>query len=74
MSLLKSYLNLTPKYKLGLGAGLLIWGFLGLHKVESKLGLTPTDADKAELERMTPRISVVPRGGAGGSGGGGEKA
>lgn len=43
-------------------------------KVESKLGLTPTEADKAELERMTPRISVVPRGSGGGGSDGGERA
>jgi hypothetical protein len=38
--------------------------------LEAKLGYTPTEADKAELEKMTPRIHVVPRGGSGS----GEKA
>jgi hypothetical protein len=29
--------------------------------VESKLGFTPTEADKAELEKLTPKIHVVER-------------
>ncbi|KAK4033321.1 hypothetical protein C8A01DRAFT_40235 [Parachaetomium inaequale] len=62
MSLFKTYTSLTPKTKLALGTGLVAWGLLGLtfaDKVESKLGFTPTDADKAELEKMTPKIHVV---------------
>jgi hypothetical protein len=46
--------------------GLLAWGVLGLSlsdKVESKLGFTPTEADKAELEKMKPKLHVVERGG-----------
>jgi len=64
MSLFKTYTNLTPKTKLAFGVGLVAWGMLGLtfgDKVESKLGFTPTEADKAELEKMTPKIHVVER-------------
>ncbi|EAQ88198.1 hypothetical protein F5144DRAFT_571871 [Chaetomium tenue] len=64
MSLWKSYTNLPPKTKLAFGAGLLAWGLLGLtfgDKVESKLGYTPTEADKAELQKLAPKIHVVER-------------
>ena len=50
--------------KLGFGAGMLIWGLLGSHFSDAagaKLGFTPTEADKAELERLTPKIHVVSR-------------
>ena len=39
-------------------------------KIEAKLGYTATDADKAELEKMMPRVISVPRGGGGGAAGG----
>ena len=39
-------------------------------KIEAKLGYTATDADKAELEKMMPRVTSVPRGGGGGAAGG----
>ncbi|KAL2189539.1 hypothetical protein L209DRAFT_749372 [Thermothelomyces heterothallicus CBS 203.75] len=64
MSLLKAYTNLPPKTKLAVGVGLVAWGLLGLtfgDKVESKLGFTPTEADKAELEKLAPKIHVVER-------------
>jgi hypothetical protein len=60
----RAYRNLSSRTRIGLGIGLLIWGFAGLQLtpvVEEKLGLTPTEADKAALERMTPKIRVVPR-------------
>ncbi|KAK4244986.1 hypothetical protein C7999DRAFT_43411 [Corynascus novoguineensis] len=64
MSLLKTYTNLSPKAKLAFGVGLVSWGFLGLtfgDKIESKLGFTPTEADKAELDKIAPKIHVVER-------------
>ncbi|KAL2126136.1 hypothetical protein VTI74DRAFT_1633 [Chaetomium olivicolor] len=64
MSLWQAYRNLTPKSKAIFGAGLVAWGLLGLQfsdVAEAKLGYTPTDADKAALEKMTPRIHAVPR-------------
>ena len=96
---IRTYQNLTPNAKLGVGVGLLVWGVVGLRgsptppthslthnpssnhlpdlsdKIEAKLGYTATDADKAELEKMIPRVSSVPRGGSSSTGaGGGEKA
>ncbi|KAL2267514.1 hypothetical protein VTJ83DRAFT_4791 [Remersonia thermophila] len=64
MSLLQSYKNLGPKTRLAVGAGLLAWGFLGLTftpKVEEKLGYVPTEADKAELEKLKPKLHVISR-------------
>ncbi|KAL2159839.1 hypothetical protein VTH06DRAFT_1972 [Thermothelomyces fergusii] len=64
MSLIKAYTNLPPKTKLAVGAGFVAWGLLGLtfgDKIESTLGFTPTEADKAELEKLAPKIHVVER-------------
>ncbi|KAK4238384.1 hypothetical protein C8A03DRAFT_33574 [Achaetomium macrosporum] len=64
MSLLQAYKNLPPKSKAAFGGFLLAWGFLGLQfadKAEAKLGLTPSEADKATLERVKPRVVVVPK-------------
>jgi hypothetical protein len=61
---LRSYSNLNSKAKLGVGAGLLIWGLVGLYlsdHAEKKFGFTPTEADKAGLEKMTPKLHVVDR-------------
>ncbi|KAK4156217.1 hypothetical protein C8A00DRAFT_30915 [Chaetomidium leptoderma] len=66
MSLFQTYRSLTPKTKLAYGAGLVAWGLLGIalsDKMEHKLGYTPTAADQAELDKMTPKIHAVPRGG-----------
>ncbi|KAL2021953.1 hypothetical protein VTK56DRAFT_6372 [Thermocarpiscus australiensis] len=64
MSLWQAYRGLSPKTRLAFGAGLLVWGFAGLQfsdTIAAKLGYAPTEADKAALERMTPKIHVVPR-------------
>ena len=50
--------------RLGVGGGLLAWGVVGLYfsdKVEEKLGYTPTEEDKAALDRMTPKFHAVER-------------
>lgn len=42
--------------------GILAWGAAGLYisdAAEEKLGFTPTDKDKHELERWTPHLTVV---------------
>ncbi|AEO67007.1 uncharacterized protein THITE_2021967, partial [Thermothielavioides terrestris NRRL 8126] len=60
----RSYRALSPRTKAAFGAGLVVWGLLGLYftdVAEAKLGLTPSEADRAALERMTPRIHAVPR-------------
>lgn len=60
--LLRAYKNLTPSTRLYLGIGLLAWGTAGLwlsDRAEEKLGLTPSEKDKAELQNLKPRIHVV---------------
>ncbi|KXX73100.1 hypothetical protein MMYC01_210449 [Madurella mycetomatis] len=64
MSLWQTYRSFSPKTRAGLGAGLILWGLLGLQltpKAEEKLGLTPSEADKAALDKMTPKIHAIPR-------------
>ncbi|KAK3688127.1 hypothetical protein B0T22DRAFT_479400 [Podospora appendiculata] len=64
MSLLQSYRGLSFKTRLGVGAGLILWGVIGLKladTAEDKLGYTPTEADKAALDRMTPKVQVIDR-------------
>ena len=60
----RSYSNLTPRTRLYLGAGLLVWSALGLwvtDKAERTFGLEPTEKDKEELTRYLPKITVVDR-------------
>jgi len=62
MSLWQSYRNLSPKARAGVGAGLLLWGFIGLQlsdKAGEKLGLQATEEDKARLEQLAPKIIVI---------------
>lgn len=58
----KAYRNLSSRTRLGVGVGILAWGAAGLYisdAAEEKLGFTPTDKDKHELERWTPHLTVV---------------
>ncbi|KFA67690.1 hypothetical protein S40285_00970 [Stachybotrys chlorohalonatus IBT 40285] len=60
----KSFTNLTPRTRLAVGVGAIAWGFAGLYLTEpvaDKLGYTPTEKDKAELDKMTPHIITVER-------------
>ncbi|ROW09580.1 hypothetical protein VMCG_02676 [Cytospora schulzeri] len=64
MSLWKAYQGLSSKARLGLGMGFLAWGVAGLYlsdRAEEKYGYTPSEQDKANLERMKPEIHVVNR-------------
>lgn len=64
MSLWKAYQGLSTKAKLGVGAGWLAWGVVGLHlsdRLEEKNGFKLSEKDKAELENMTPKIRLVDR-------------
>ncbi|KAK3940620.1 hypothetical protein QBC46DRAFT_341292 [Diplogelasinospora grovesii] len=64
MSLWQSYKGLPAKSRLAVGAGLLFWGVVGLYmsdRAEEKFGFTPTEADKRELEKLTPKIQVIDR-------------
>jgi hypothetical protein len=59
---LRAYKNLSPKTRLGVGVAILAWGAGGLmlaDTVEETLGLTPTEEDKAKLDKYTPKIITV---------------
>ncbi|CAM1511406.1 Fc.00g089190.m01.CDS01 [Cosmosporella sp. VM-42] len=58
----KAYKNLSTKARLGVGVGIIAWGAAGLYlsdQAEEKFGYTPTEEDKAELSRYTPKIITV---------------
>ncbi|CAK7228545.1 hypothetical protein SCUCBS95973_006919 [Sporothrix curviconia] len=64
MSLWSSYRGLSPKTRIGVGIGVLLWGTIGLYASDAaadKMGMTPTEADKEALAKMTPRIHVIDR-------------
>ncbi|KAH7167844.1 hypothetical protein DER46DRAFT_660467 [Fusarium sp. MPI-SDFR-AT-0072] len=57
-----AYKNLSPKTRLGVGIAIIAWGAGGLmltDPLEKSLGLTPTEEDKAELDKYTPKITTV---------------
>ncbi|KAK9422494.1 hypothetical protein AB5N19_11308 [Seiridium cardinale] len=65
MSLLQSFRNLSPRTRLGVGVGILAWGFIGLQlsdRAEEKYGLKATEEDKAALSQLAPRIIAVDKG------------
>lgn len=60
----RAYKNLSPRTRIGVGLSIIAWGLAGPYlsdAAESRLGYTPTDKDRDELERMTPRITAVDR-------------
>ncbi|KAF4496276.1 hypothetical protein FAGAP_7575 [Fusarium agapanthi] len=60
--MLKAYKNLSPKTRLGVGVAIIAWGAGGLmltDPLEKSLGLTPTEEDKAVLDKYTPKITTV---------------
>lgn len=62
MHKLRAYKNLSPKTRLSVGVAILAWGAGGLmlaDTVEETLGLTPTEEDKAKLDKYTPKIITV---------------
>lgn len=64
--LTRSYRGLSSKGRLGLGVGLLAWGVIGLYlsdRAEEKFGYKPTEQDNDELEKYTPKIHVIDKGG-----------
>jgi hypothetical protein len=61
----RSYRNLSPRTRIGVGIGILAWGFIGLQlsdRAEEKFGLKPTEEDKAALSQLAPRIIAVDKG------------
>ncbi|KAL1899088.1 hypothetical protein Sste5346_003010 [Sporothrix stenoceras] len=64
MSLWSSYNGLSPKTRMGVGIGILVWGTIGLYFSDAagdKMGIKPTEADKEALAKMTPKIHVIDR-------------
>lgn len=60
----RAFKNLSPAARAGVGVGIMAWGTAGLYLspvAEEKLGLTPTEEDKALLEKYTPKITPVER-------------
>ncbi|KAF5666244.1 hypothetical protein FHETE_6366 [Fusarium heterosporum] len=60
--MLKTFKNLSPRTRLGVGVAIIAWGAAGLaltDPIEKSLGLTPTEEATAELERYTPKIVTV---------------
>ncbi|KAK3398678.1 hypothetical protein B0T20DRAFT_215340 [Sordaria brevicollis] len=58
----QTYRNLSPRARLGVGIGFILWGIVGLKladKAEERLGYTPTEEDRKALERFKPRIIEV---------------
>ncbi|SPJ70792.1 uncharacterized protein FTOL_00520 [Fusarium torulosum] len=60
--MLKTFKNLSPRTRLGVGVAIIAWGAAGLaltDPLEKSLGLTPTEEAKAELEKYKPKIVTV---------------
>ena len=58
----RAYKRLSPTARAGVGAGIIAWGTAGLYltpAVEERMGLTPTEEDKAKLDKYKPRITTV---------------
>ncbi|KAF4463297.1 hypothetical protein FALBO_9879 [Fusarium albosuccineum] len=58
----KAYKNLSSKTRLGVGVAIIAWGAAGLmltDEVEKSFGFTPTEEDKARLDKYTPKITTV---------------
>ncbi|ROT38601.1 hypothetical protein SODALDRAFT_333208 [Sodiomyces alkalinus F11] len=58
----RAYKNLSPKARITVGLGITGWGAVGLwlsDRAEEKY--QPPEEDKAVVERLIPRISVVDR-------------
>ncbi|BCS18231.1 uncharacterized protein APUU_11059S [Aspergillus puulaauensis] len=63
MSLWSSYKSLSPKTRAVFGIGVMAWASIGLwtsSQVEQAMGMVPTAAEQAELDRkMAVRVSRV---------------
>lgn len=60
----RSFRNLSPKARIGVGIAFLAWGTLGLYisdNAEKKLGFEPTEKDRQALDAAVPKITVVER-------------
>lgn len=58
----RAYKSLSPKARMGVGVGVIAWGVIGLHlsdQAEEKFGYTPSEKDKEELWKWTPKVTTV---------------
>lgn len=66
MPLWRAYQGLSSRARLGVGLGLLAWGTVGLtwgdEIGKARKFLKFSDKDKAQLEKIAPKIVVVDRG------------
>lgn len=61
--MLRTFRNLSPKTRIGVGLGLLAWGVVGLQlsdRAEERY-FKPTEEDRAALRQMAPQIVTVDR-------------
>ena len=59
----RAYKNLSPKTRIGVGVAIITWGVVGLYfsdRAEERFGYMPTEKDKEELRKYTPRIIEAP--------------
>ncbi|OTB00088.1 hypothetical protein M426DRAFT_40814, partial [Hypoxylon sp. CI-4A] len=59
----RTFRNLSPKTRIGVGLGLLAWGVIGLQvsdRAEERY-FKPTEEDKEALAKALPRITAVER-------------
>ncbi|KAI0489753.1 hypothetical protein F4859DRAFT_165820 [Xylaria cf. heliscus] len=63
LTLLRSFRNLSPKARIGVGLGLLVWGAVGLQLSDGaeERYFKPTEEDRAALRDIAPRITTVDR-------------
>lgn len=53
---------MSPTTRAGVGVAIIAWGAAGLYLtpvVEEKMGLTPSEEDKAALDKYRPKIVTV---------------
>lgn len=60
----RSYLNLSRRTRMYIGAGVMAYAAFGLllsDKAEEAFGFTPTEKDKQDLREAVPRLHTVER-------------
>ncbi|KAL6860135.1 hypothetical protein ACO1O0_004161 [Amphichorda felina] len=58
----KTYKNLSPKTRAGVGIAVIAWGAAGLYlsdKAEERFGFTPSEEDKNELRKYKPQLITI---------------
>lgn len=61
-NVLRAYRNLSPRTRLMIGGGVMLYAGFGLFlsdKAEQTFGFTPSEEDKRKLREAVPKIHVV---------------